>query len=160
MTEVCAGVPAGFGSVTPIVYLTDTSAAIDFYRIVFGATELKRVPGRDGRIAHAEIRIGESVLILVDQLVGSGRIGTGAPSPRVELAHYSEDADGLFARATDLGSTVLLPMTDVFWGDRYGKVMDPFGLVWAIATRKASLTIEELQQRMSGALSAASTPRT
>lgn len=147
MTEVRAGVPPGFGSVTPVVYLTDASAAIDFYRIVFGAEELKRVPGPDGRVAHAEIRIGGSVVILVDQLVGSGRIGSGAPSPRLELALYSEDADGLFARATDLGSTVLLPMADVFWGDRYGKVMDPFGLVWALATRKSILRVDQVARR-------------
>jgi len=144
-----AGRPAGHGTVTAVIYLKNAAAAIDYYRLVFGAVELKRVPGVNGTIAHAEIRIGDSVVVLVDQLAGSGtgRAATGALSPRIELALYSEDADALYERAIDLGATVTLPISDVFWGDRYGKVMDPFGQVWALGTRKVLLTVEEVVQR-------------
>jgi PhnB protein len=147
-----AGIPAGHGSVTAVIHLQNAAAAIDYYSRVFGALELKRVPGVNGTIAHAEVRIGDTVVVLVDELAGSGsgRAATGALSPRVELALYSEDADALFDRAIASGATVTLPMSDVFWGDRYGKVMDPFGQVWALGTRKVVLTVEEVVDRCRG----------
>lgn len=153
MNEIRAGRPEGYGSVTPVIYLEGAEAAIDYYRLTFGARELKRVPGVNGSIAHAEIQIGDCVIVLVDQLAGSGtgRAATGALSPRVELAFYCEDADTVFERAISLGATVTLPIGDVFWGDRYGKVMDPFGQVWAIATRKLALTVDQVVERAPGA---------
>lgn len=153
MNAIRAGRPEGYGSVTPVIYLEGAEAAIDYYRLAFGAVELKRVPGVNGSIAHAEIRIGDCVIVIVDQLAGSGkgRAATGALSPRVELAFYSEDADTVFERAISLGATVTLPIGDVFWGDRYGKVMDPFGQVWAIATRRVALTVDQVVERAPGA---------
>jgi PhnB protein len=149
MHENRPGVPSGFGTVTPVIHMQNTAAAIDYYRLAFGAVELKRVPGVDGTIAHAEVLIGDSVVVLVDQLAGSGtgRAATGALSPRVELALYSEDADALYTRALELGATVTLPISDVFWGDRYGKVMDPFGQVWVLGTRKVAMTVDEVVER-------------
>jgi PhnB protein len=152
MNEVKAGIPTGYATVTPVIYLRNAAAAIDYYRLAFGATEEKRVPGVNGTIAHAEIRIGDCLVVLVDELAGSGGqpSGTGALSPRIEFAIYCADADAMYERAIELGATVTLPISDVFWGDRYGKVMDPFGQVWALATRKVDLSIEEVVQRAGG----------
>jgi uncharacterized glyoxalase superfamily protein PhnB len=149
LAEIRAGRPAGHGTVTAVIYLQNAAAALDYYRLAFGAVELKRVPGVYGTIAHAEMRIGDTVVVVVDQLAGSGggRAGTGAVSPRVELALYSEDADAVYERAIELGATVTLPIGDVFWGDRYGKVMDPFGQVWALGTRKELLTVDQVVER-------------
>jgi len=149
MVESGAGVPPGFRTVTPMIFLMDAAAAIDFYRVAFGAEETKRVPGPGNTLAHAEIRIGDCVVVLVDQLAGSGHRNTGASSPRVELVLYTGNADLLFQRALDAGATMVMPMSDVFWGDRYGKVLDPFGQVWALATRRQNLTVDEVVARRS-----------
>lgn len=149
MNEARAGYPAGYATVTPVIYLRNAAAAIDYYRLAFGAVEEKRVPGVNGTIAHAEIRIGDCLVVLVDELAGSGGMpsGTGALSPRIEFTIYSADADVIYERAIELGATVTLPISDVFWGDRYGKVMDPFGQVWALATRKVELSVDEVVER-------------
>lgn len=152
LNEMRAGRPAGHGTVTAVIHLRNAAAAIDYYRLAFGAVELKRVPGPGDSIAHAEVRIGDTVVVVVDELAGSGtgRASTGALSPRVELALYTEDADALYERSIELGATVTLPISDVFWGDRYGKVMDPFGQVWALGTRKETLTVDEVVERARG----------
>jgi uncharacterized glyoxalase superfamily protein PhnB len=102
-------------------------------------------------VAHSEIRIGGSTIVIVDQLAGSGHPGPrDGRSPRIELAFYTDDVDAWFARAVAAGATIAMPVTDVFWGDRYGKVMDPFGQIWALATRREHLTPEQVLARSSG----------
>jgi PhnB protein len=142
------GFPDGFRSVTPIIYLSGAAAAIDFYVHTFGARELKRVPGPGNTVAHAEIAIGDCTIVVVDQLAGSGHAGNGVVlSPRIELLLYTDDVDRMFGRAVDAGARVTMPLTNVFWGDRYGRVMDPFGQVWSLATRLEHLSVEEILAR-------------
>jgi len=142
------GFPHGFGSVTPIIYLSGAAAAIEFYERAFGARELKRVPGPGDTVAHAEISIGDCAVVVVDQLAGSGRSGHGEVlSPRIELLIYTDDVDRMFRRAVESGARVTMPLTNVFWGDRYGRVMDPFGQVWSLATRIEHLTVEQVLAR-------------
>jgi uncharacterized glyoxalase superfamily protein PhnB len=137
--------------VTPIIYLSGAAAALEFYEQAFGARELKRVPGPGGTVAHAEIGIGDSTIVVVDQLAGSGRAKEGEVlSPRIELLIYTEDVDRMFRRAVEAGARVTMPLTNVFWGDRYGRVLDPFGQVWSLATRIEHLTIEEVLARSRG----------
>jgi len=140
--------PDGFAAVTPIIYLSGAAAAIEYYEQAFGAFEVKRVPGPGGMVSHSELRIGDSTVVVVDQLAGSGRSKDGEVlSPRVELLIYTEDVDRLFRRAVEVGARVIMPPTNVFWGDRYGRLMDPFGQVWSLATRVEHLTVEEVLAR-------------
>jgi PhnB protein len=144
--------PAGYGSVTPIVYLKNANDAIDFYERVFGAREFRRVPGPAGTVGHAEIRFGDTTVVFVDHLPGSGRVGASGCSPHVEFAVYCDDVDALFERALEAGASVAMPLTNVFWGDRYCKILDPFGLIWALATRREHLSPEQVVARASGAI--------
>lgn len=140
--------PDGFGAVTPIIYLSGAAAALEFYTNAFGAEEIKRVPGPGGTITHAELRIGDCTIVVVDQLAGSGRAQEGQVlSPRIELLIYTDDVDRSFRRAVDAGARVIMPLTNVFWGDRYGRVMDPFGQVWSLAKRVEHLTVEQVVER-------------
>lgn len=138
-------VPSAYGSVTPMLAIRDCARAIEFYRTVFGARELARMPGPDGRLMHAEIEIGDTIVML-----GEEAPEQGAPSPQalggsaVELVHYVQDCDAVFARALAAGATAKMPPADMFWGDRYSQVLDPFGHRWGIATHKADLTEAEV----------------
>ena len=140
------GAPAGMHTVTPQLTLRESARAIEFYKQAFGAQELMRMPGPDGRgIWHAEIRIGDSVLYLSDEMPQSP---TAAPSPThkataiVQL--YVADCDAVFQAAVQAGARVTMPLADMFWGDRYGVVTDPFGQVWGIATHVKDLSPEEM----------------
>ena len=140
------GAPAGMHTVTPQLTLRESARAIQFYKQAFGAQELMRMPGPDGRgIWHAEIRIGDSVLYLSDEMPQSP---TSAPSPThkptgiVQL--YVADCDAVFQAAVQAGARVTMPLADMFWGDRYGVVTDPFGQVWGIATHVKDLSPEEM----------------
>lgn len=138
--------PAGYHSVTPALVVRDASAAIDFYVRAFGAEEVTRLAGPDGTIVHAEVRIGDSVVMLGEENPAwearSPLTLGGVPS---SLHLYVDDADAAFARAVREGATVRAPLEDTFWGDRYGKVTDPFGHEWGLAHQMKQMTEAEVQ---------------
>lgn len=137
--------PEGFHTLTPYLIVRGAARAIDFYREAFGAAELSRHADEEGRIRHAEIRIGDSVVMLTDEGTDewpewqSPETRGGTP---VHLYMYVEDADAIFARALRAGASELLPMKDQPYGDRSGGITDPFGHVWYVATRLADATAE------------------
>jgi PhnB protein len=140
-------IPAGYHSVTPALVVRDAAAAIDFYKRAFGAEEIDRMAGPDGSIMHAEIRIGDSILMLGEE---NEQWGTKSPlslnGVHGSLHIYVEDADAAFNRALKAGATVRYPLEDAFWGDRYGKVTDPFGHEWGLATRVKDMTKAEMEK--------------
>jgi PhnB protein len=139
--------PAGYHSVTPAIIVRGAADAIDFYKRAFGAEEVHRMAGSDGKIMHAEIRIGDSVVMLGDENPEwglSSPLSTGVPTGSLHL--YVDDADAAVERAIRAGATVSQPVDDAFWGDRYGKVADPFGHQWGIATRMKDLSPDEMQR--------------
>jgi PhnB protein len=140
-------IPPGYHSVTPALVVRDAAAAIDFYKRAFGAEEIDRMAGPDGSIMHAEIRIGDSILMLGEE---NEQWGTKSPlslnGVHGSLHIYVEDADAAFNRALKAGATVRYPLEDAFWGDRYGKVTDPFGHEWGLATRVKDMTKAEMEK--------------
>lgn len=134
-------IPAGYGSITPYLVLPQCAEAIEFYKGVFNAVETMRMPMPDGSIAHAELKIGDSVLMLA-----SG--GPQWPATASLICLYVEDCDAVVARALEAGATLLEPVEDKFYGDRAGSVQDPFGQRWSIMTHKEDLSAEEMQARM------------
>lgn len=140
-------IPEGFHTITPSLIVKDAAKAIQFYKEAFGATERGRFEGPGGSIMHAEIAIGDSVVMLGEEMPEMGARGPltlgGTP---VKLHIYTEDVDSLFARATTAGATVKMPVADQFWGDRYGVVADPFGHEWSIATHTRDLTMDEMKK--------------
>jgi PhnB protein len=150
MAKAKHAVPDGFHTVTPQLTLDNAAQAIDWYKKALGAEEISRAVGPDGKIMHAEIRIGSSPIMLNDAMMGSKGPQAFGGSP-VSLWIYVEDSDALFNRAVAAGAKVaggpMGAMADQFWGDRCGTVTDPQGYSWTIATHKEDLTREELQQR-------------
>ena len=139
--------PKGYHSVTPGITVRDAAKAIDFYKEAFGAEEVDRMQGPDGSIMHAEIRIGDSIVMLGEENPQWGALSPMSTNGLPGSLHiYVDDADAAFERAVRAGATVRYPLEDTFWGDRYGKVTDPFGHEWGIATRVKELTPEEIQQ--------------
>jgi PhnB protein len=136
-------VPEGYGTVTPFLTIDGASDAIEFYKKAFGATERLRMPGPEGKLMHAEITIGNSVVMLSDAM--------RRPATQSAIHLYVEDCDATFAQALDAGATVTMPLMDMFWGDRYGQLSDPFGNLWSIATHKEDLSQEEMEKRMAEA---------
>lgn len=138
-------IPPGMPSITPHLVCRDAAAAIDFYRRAFGALELARLPGPDGRLMHAMIRIGDSPIFLMDEYPEWGSLGPqeGARLP-VVLHLYVADADATAARVLAAGAKLVVPLADMFWGDRYGQVEDPWGYRWAIATHIRDVSPEEM----------------
>jgi PhnB protein len=142
-------IPEGYHSVTPYLAVRNASAALDFYQKAFGATELMRMPDDQGRVAHAEIKIGDSPIMLADEhpeLDFLGPESRGGSS--VGLLIYTEDVDALFRRAMEAGATEVRPLKDEFYGDRTGTVRDPFGHVWHLSTHKEDVSPEEMEERM------------
>jgi len=141
-------IPEGMHAVTPSLTIKAAAKAIEFYKEAFGATERGRfdMPG-GGAIMHAEILIGDSVLMLGEEMPEMGAKGPrtlgGTP---VRLHIYTTDVDALFGRAVKAGATVMMPVTDQFWGDRYGVLVDPFGHEWSIATHTKDLTVDEMKK--------------
>ena len=141
---------------SPYLTVKDGAAALEFYRDAFGAVELFRLTSPEGRIGHAEMRIGPSTVMLSDEWPDFGALSpaTIGGSP-VKLHLYVDDADGLVARAVAAGATLLRPVADQFYGDRSGMIADPFGHIWFIATPKEMVAPAEMQRRWSAALGAA-----
>jgi PhnB protein len=147
-TQVKA-IPAGFHTITPMLTVREVDKAIDFYKRALGAEQRTRFLGPDGKsIMHAELKIGNSVLML-----GGEQAERGCRSPQmlggtpVSLYLYVEDADKAFNRAASAGATVTMPVADMFWGDRCGQFEDPFGHKWSVATHKEDLSQAEIQKR-------------
>jgi len=140
-------VPEGYHSVTPALVVRDAAAAIEFYKKAFGAEEIDRMAGPDGSIMHAEIRIGDSRIMLGEE---NEQWGTRSPlslnGVHGSLHIYVADADASFDRAIKAGATVRYPLENAFWGDRFGKVTDPFGHEWGIATRVKEMTKAEMEK--------------
>lgn len=142
-------IPAGMTAVTPHLVVAGAADAIEFYKKAFGAVEEARIPGPDGRLMHAAVRFGGATIMLVDQMPEWGALGPKALKGSPVTIHlYTEDADKLFTRAVNAGAKVKMPLEDAFWGDRYGKVEDPFGHSWSIATHKRDVTDAEIAAAM------------
>jgi len=140
--------PKGYHSVTPYLIIDDAAAAIDFYARAFGAEEVLRLPMGD-RIAHAEVKIGDSHVMLADEFPDMGFLGPKARGgATASFMVYVRDVDAAFARALEQGAIQERAVEDQFWGDRAGTLVDPFGHRWTIATQKEEVSPEELEQRM------------
>lgn len=142
-------IPADMHSVTPHLVCAGAADAIAFYTKAFNAIELSRLPGPDGKVMHAQIRIGDSIVMLVDEMPDCGALSPKAlKGTPVTLHLYVEDANAVFARAVGAGASVKFALEDTFWGDRYGVVEDPFGHHWSIATHIRDVSPEEMTQAM------------
>ena len=148
MSKVQA-IPDGMHSVTPHLVCRGAAAAIDFYVRAFGAIERFRLPAPDGRLMHACVQIGDSLLFLVDEMPEHGALGPQALKGSPVTIHLQvQDADAVFGRAVQAGATVGMPLADQFWGDRYGQVVDPFGHRWSIATHVREVSREDMVAAM------------
>jgi PhnB protein len=145
-------VPDGYHTVTPYLIVSGAAQAIDFYTRAFGATELMRMPDAKGRIGHAEIRIGDSVIMLADEHPEMGYRGPRAlGGSSVSILLYVPDVDAMFERAIKAGGKSQRPVADQFYGDRMGTLEDPFGHVWTIGTHVEDVSDEEIKRRMATA---------
>lgn len=152
MTSKVKPIPEGYHTVTPYLYIKDAGRALEFYKQAFGATEVFRMDGPDGRVGHAEIKIGDSHIMLADEFpeMNARSPQTIGGSP-VSLLLYVEDVDTVFNRAVETGAKSLKPVQDQFYGDRTGGIEDPFGHVWYIATHIEDVSPEEMHQRAAAA---------
>ncbi len=147
MTKKAKAIPKGYHTITPNIVVPAAAKAIDFYRKAFDAAEIMRMPGPDGRIMHAELRIGDSVIMLCDEMPDMG-----AKSPKayggtpVSFYVYVEDVDAAWKRAVDAGAKAVMPLADMFWGDRTGRLEDPFGHSWSLAQHVEDLTPEQIKK--------------
>ena len=141
-------IPEGYHNVTPYLIVDDAAEAIRFYEKALGATEIFRLPMGD-RIGHAEIRIGDSIVMLSDEWPDMGKLGPKARGGATSsMMVYVEDVDAAYARATAAGATAERPPEDQFWGDRMGSLVDPFGHSWSLATHVEDVSEDEMQRRM------------
>jgi PhnB protein len=150
-------IPEGYHGLMPYLAVDDAAQAIDFYKQALGARERARMAAPEGKIGHAELEIGGTVVMLSDQFPQST---TKPPNElggtSVGIYLYVEDVDAAVQQAADAGATVTMPVDDMFWGDRFGKVTDPFGHEWGIATHTEDLTPEEMQERAREAMASMS----
>jgi PhnB protein len=145
MAHNVKAIPEGYHTISPSLTCKDAARAIDFYKKAFNAQEIMRMPSPDGKISHAELRIGDSIIFLNDEMGPMTGAATG--TPRIYLFLYVEDADKTFDSAVKAGAKVEMPLENQFWGDRYGKLTDPFGHEWGVATHVEDLTPEEIDKR-------------
>lgn len=149
-------VPEGFHTVTPSLTVRNAAQAIDFYKKALGAQELNRMEMPDGKIGHAELKIGDSIIFLSDEMPGMGV----SKSPQSlggctgVLNLYVPDVDAAFERAVTAGAKTAMPVADMFWGDRYGTFVDPFGFAWGMATHKEDVSPADMEMRMKEAFAA------
>ncbi|HET7875356.1 MAG TPA: VOC family protein [Methylomirabilota bacterium] len=142
-------IPDGYRTVTPYLTVKGAARAIDFYKRAFGAEELMRMPGPDGQsVMHAELRIGDSLVFLSDEFPQSScRSPQTLGGTTTQIFLYVEDVDAVVKRAIGAGAVATMPPTDMFWGDRYAKLTDPFGHDWGVATHTEDLSPEEVGKR-------------
>lgn len=147
MPNAVRPIPEGYHSLTPQLTCRDAARAIDFYKSVFGATEVMRMASPDGKISHAELKIGDSHIMVNDEFPGM----TVAPNPSAHhsssLFFYMQDVDSVYNRAVAAGARIDMPLDNMFWGDRYGKITDPFGHQWGLATHVEDVAPEEMKRR-------------
>jgi len=142
-------IPDGYHTVTPFFTVKGAEKAIEFYQKAFGAEVVSRAPSSDGRLMHAEIRIGNSVLMLSDEFpeMGGPKAPSGESTVPVGFHIYVADVDALWTRAVTAGATITMPLANAFWGDRYGKLRDPFGFDWSLATHFEDVSDAEIEER-------------
>ncbi len=142
-------IPEGYHTATPHLVVRNAAQAIEFYKKAFGAQELMRMPTPDGKVGHAEIKIGDSVIFVADESPEMGMTKSpqtlGGCTGGVML--YVDDVDTTFQQAVDAGGKSFKPLADMFWGDRFGSLTDPFGHVWSIATHKEDVAPAEMEKR-------------
>lgn len=140
-------IPEGYHTLTPYMTVSDAASAIEFYKQAFGAVEKGVMKGPDGKVMHAELRIGDSLFMLADEFPQFGSLSpqsTGGSGAGLHV--YVEDVDSAFDRAIGAGATIEMPVSDMFWGDRYAKLMDPFGHKWSLATHVRDMSPEEIEE--------------
>ena len=148
MAQQVKAIPDGYHTITPTLTIRDAARAIEFYKKAFNAQQLYRMDGPDGKVVHAELKIGNSIFML-----GEENPAMGCNSPKslngmtISLYLYVENVDAAFAQAVKAGATVVMPVTEMFWGDRHGQVTDPFGHRWSLATHTEDVSPEQLKQR-------------
>ena len=145
MSRATSFLPKGYHTVTPQLTLDQAARTIEWYKKALGAQEIDRNIGPDGKIMHAELKIGDSHFMVSDVMMGKGPKGFGGSPAGFWI--YVADSDASFKRAVDAGAKPIMPPTDMFWGDRYCKLADPFGHHWSIATHEETLTPEEMTRR-------------
>ncbi|HXD57976.1 MAG TPA: VOC family protein [Thermoleophilaceae bacterium] len=151
-------IPDGYHSVQPYLAVDDAAKAIDWYKQALGATELFRMEGPGGTIGHAELKIGDSVVLLADPFPqASTKPPKELGGTTASLMLYVEDVDAIVNRATDAGATVTMEVADQFWGDRFGSFTDPFGHSWSIATHIEDVPPDEMERRAAEFMAAAGT---
>jgi PhnB protein len=148
MPEKVKAIPEGLHAVTPSMIVRDAPKALEFYKNAFGAEVRGVSKGPDGKIMHAQFRVGDSTIMLADEMPQYGSLSPLSPGGgnSMSLYLYVEDADAVFQRAVDAGAKPVMPVADMFWGDRFGQVMDPFGYRWSIATRVRNMTLPEIEK--------------
>jgi PhnB protein len=147
MTDTTAPVPAGYHSLTPVVIVKGGAEAIDFYREAFGAEQVRRMNGPDGSVMHAELRIGDSILMVSEEMPAMGLRSPSGDGSSSSLLLYTPDVDAVHARAVAVGATEVSPVADDFSGHRSGTVLCPYGHRWTIATRIEDVSDEEIERR-------------
>ena len=157
MAKTVKPVPEGYHTVTASLCIRGADRALEFYQKAFGAQVLMRHPGTGGKIMHAEIKIGDSIVFISDEFpdMGSCRAPETLSGTTSGLFLYLPNVDAAFDRAVKAGAKVLMPLADMFWGDRFGQVQDPFGHVWSLATHTEDLTPEQMTQRQQAAFAPA-----
>jgi PhnB protein len=142
-------IPKGYHAATPYLTLDNCTSALDFYKKAFGAQEIMRMEAPNGKIGHAEIKIGDSFIMLADEMPGAGNHSPKSLNGTTAgIFLYVTDVDAAFQQAVNAGATSDMPPTDMFWGDRFGKLTDPFGHSWSMATHKEDVAPQEMQKRM------------
>ncbi len=147
MAKLVKAIPEGYHSITPSLTCRSAAQAIEFYKKAFGAQELHRMASPDGKVSHAELKIGDSVLMLNDEFTSMSAAPTSTTPPSSYLFLYVADVDAVFNSAVQAGARVEMPVQDMFWGDRYGKLTDPAGHQWGIATHVEDVAPEEMGRR-------------
>jgi PhnB protein len=147
MTNAVRAIPEGYHSISPSLTCRGAARAIEFYKEVFGASELMRMPGPNGTILHAEMKIGDSVFFLNDEFPGMCAAPSGDGLHSSYLFLYTDNVDGVYNRSVTAGCRIDMPLQDQFWGDRYGKITDPFGHQWGLAQHVEDVAPEEMKRR-------------
>jgi PhnB protein len=155
MAKKAHAIPKGFHSVTPYLAVQDVPQAIDFYRRAFGAEEIMRMNGPHGTVSHAEIKIGDSIIMLAEETPNGGlRSPQSLGGSAVSMVLYLKDVDSTFEQALSAGAKEQQPLSNMFWGDRYGRLTDPFGHSWSLATHVEDVSPEEMSRRAQEAMKA------
>lgn len=147
-------IPEGFSSVTPHLVIKDAASAIEFYKKAFGAEAFCCMPGPDGKsVMHAELKIGNAMIMIGEEFPDMGCVGPATLGGSGVTIHlYTDDADAMFTRAVEAGAEGIMPVTDMFWGDRYGQVVDPYGHKWSIATHVEDVSEADMAERAAKAM--------